>query len=197
MSVAQSCTLTCGRGSGRARRRLPEALPCQTRPVASSSQPLEPASFGGSHETGDAGEVAVDSEVVDVSVHASAERGVLLFDRLVPLAPAEVVDGLLRPLEASPCGFWKFCAQCPLRVLRQNSVNPRKSKFPGPFPPCCCRGGRLKGTSRVFSGCRRRPNLAIRLRSSCLTSSASSCRSNPMTKSSAYLTRQACLSAAA
>src|SRR5512138_350706 len=60
-----------------------------------------PDALHGSDEPDHAGEVAIDAEVVDVPAYAPAERGMLLLDRLVSVAPTEVVDGLLGPLE--PC----------------------------------------------------------------------------------------------
>jgi hypothetical protein len=44
--------------------------------------------------------VAVDPEVVEVAPQAPMERGVLILDRLMPMAAAPVVDGLLSPSEA-------------------------------------------------------------------------------------------------
>ena len=41
----------------------------------------------------------------------------------------------------------------PLRARRQYHVNPKKSKEAGPLPPCCRRGGRPNGSTRVLSAC--------------------------------------------
>jgi hypothetical protein len=64
---------------------------------ACRAQPLKPGPPRRTFQDEETSEVAVHPEVVKVAPEASQERGVLLFDRLVPLALTEVVDRLLRP----------------------------------------------------------------------------------------------------
>src|SRR5215207_7528991 len=90
-------------------------LPIQARPLAPTPQPLEPFPSRDANQQDEAVPVATDPEVVDVTADAPAERGVLVLDRHMPTATAEVGDGLgglLKPCIAGLVG------QRPVSALR-------------------------------------------------------------------------------
>src|SRR5205085_1565345 len=90
--------------------------------------------------TGQAPEAALHPEVVVMAPQTTAQRGVLHLHVLVPVAPAPGVDGPNgRPRRARRVLHPNRHRL--RRVRRQYSVNPRKSKVAGPFPPCCPPGG--------------------------------------------------------
>ena len=70
-----------------------ETRPVQTRTLALSVQPLVPRYFAGSGDVPQRWQVAVDPEVVEVASDAACERGVLLLDLLMPVAPARALPG--------------------------------------------------------------------------------------------------------
>jgi len=70
-----------------------ETRPVQTRTLAPSVQPLVPRYFVGSGDVPQRWQVAVDPEVVEVASDAARERGVLLLDLLMPVAPARALPG--------------------------------------------------------------------------------------------------------
>ena len=81
-----------------------ESSPRQARRLTSAAEPPTPAPLHPAKELNQASLVSIHPEVVDVPVHASDERGVLLLDRHVPVATTPVVDGLERPSQArTPC----------------------------------------------------------------------------------------------
>src|SRR5262249_6874307 len=79
---------------------LQEPLPRQSRPLAATAQPLAPRPPGVPQQAGQTLEVPIDPEVVGVALPATAERGVLHLQLLVPMAAAPGVDGLDRPSQA-------------------------------------------------------------------------------------------------
>jgi len=84
---------------------VPESLPGETLALAATAQPLEPDPPGHIDQAGQAAEVAVHPEVVEVSDQASRERRLLRLDREVPVAPAPLADGLHRPPQARTPGL--------------------------------------------------------------------------------------------
>src|SRR5262249_13658874 len=67
--------------------------------LTSPAEPLPPEPLGRLKEATQARHVPVDSEVVEVTPHALDEPGVLLLDRIVPMASAVLGDGRDRPSE--------------------------------------------------------------------------------------------------
>ena len=65
--------------------------------MASAAEPSEPDACGGMHQILHALRVAVDAEVVEVTTKASRERSVLHRNRVMPVAPAILGDGLNGP----------------------------------------------------------------------------------------------------
>src|SRR2546421_8135341 len=82
------------------RHQLYEARPRHLRALTSTVEPFPPRAPHLEDETFEAANVALHAEVVDVATYASDERLMLLLDRLVPVAPAPVVDGRDRPSQA-------------------------------------------------------------------------------------------------
>ena len=74
-----------------------EPLPGETFLLAAASKPQVPDACSRKHQALQALPVAVHSEVVVVTSETSRERGVLVLDRVVPVAPAVLGDGLNRP----------------------------------------------------------------------------------------------------
>jgi len=65
-----------------------EPLPTEASPLAPSAKPLEPDAGYRPHQTSKASLIAIHSKVVEVSADPPHERGVLLLNRIVPVAPA-------------------------------------------------------------------------------------------------------------
>src|SRR5439155_22392769 len=79
-----------------------EPLPIETLALAATTQPLVPRPLRRFDEPQQTPKVAADTEVVEVASQTSTERGVLCFNRLMPMASTPVVDGLLGPSQARP-----------------------------------------------------------------------------------------------
>lgn len=70
------------------------------RLVAASAQPFVPRPFGVVDKQLEAAPVPHHAEVIEVADKASCERGVLVFDRLVPVAPAPGGHGIDGPCQS-------------------------------------------------------------------------------------------------
>ena len=81
-----------------------EPLPREALALAPTAEPLVPGAPRLLEYQQQTTEVAADAEVVEVPAYTPAERGVLLLDRLVPVAPAEIGEGHLRPLQSRLSG---------------------------------------------------------------------------------------------
>ena len=75
-----------------------ELLPCETRSIASTAKPFDPVPLRGFDQWHQAAVITTYTEVVEVSLYASAERGVLHSNRLMSMATTIIgcdIDRLL------------------------------------------------------------------------------------------------------
>src|SRR4029077_21025272 len=73
------------------------------------------------HQTGHHSDITIHSEIVDVALQPTPQRGVLHLHRLMPMAPAPSVDGFDGPSEARTARLARpppTTAPCPLPIKR-------------------------------------------------------------------------------